>query len=152
MLKFKLASETHFKETFDQLTKYAYPPELNSLFAFTYKQYFIKDVAKGQDTHKFTNPDIYDPVREYNRVGLPGAGFRITNANQDYKLCPTYPSLLVIPEGITDDQLKSVATFRSRGLYYYQQLQPSLTSFKDESLLLYGGILFMEVPLVAAGS
>ena len=95
----------------------AYPPELNSLFAFTYKQYFIKEVGKGQDTHKFTNPDIYDPIREFQRVGLPGAGFRITNANQDYKLCPTYPSFLVVPEGITDDQLKSVAGFRSRGLY-----------------------------------
>eukprot|EP01102_Stenamoeba_stenopodia_P002829 TRINITY_DN1269_c0_g2_i1.p1 TRINITY_DN1269_c0_g2~~TRINITY_DN1269_c0_g2_i1.p1 ORF type:complete len:741 (+),score=156.13 TRINITY_DN1269_c0_g2_i1:149-2371(+) len=115
MLKFKLASETHFKETYEQLAKYAYPPELNSLFAFTYKQYFIKEVGKGQDIRKYTNPDIYDPIREYQRIGIPCAGYRISTANQDYKLCPTYPSLLVVPEGITDEQLKSVAAFRSRG-------------------------------------
>jgi myotubularin-related protein 1/2 len=106
------------KETFDVLFKFAYPPELNSLFAFTYKQYFLRetDKAKGQDARKFTDPEVYDATKEYTRLGLAsGSGFRITEANKDYLLCPTYPEVLVIPEKVTDEQLFVVRNFRSRG-------------------------------------
>ncbi|XP_037035693.1 myotubularin-related protein 3 isoform X13 [Bradysia coprophila] len=43
---------------------------------------------------------------------LHGA-WRISHANADFKLCPSYPRLLLVPGCISEDTLKSVASFRS---------------------------------------
>lgn len=39
--------------------------------------------------------------------------WRISYANNDFKLCQSYPRLLLVPCCITEDTLKSVASFRS---------------------------------------
>lgn len=46
--------------------------------------------------------------------GLPNHHWRITFINKCYGLCDTYPALLVVPFRATDEDLKRVATFRSR--------------------------------------
>lgn len=54
-------------------------------------------------------------VRDFKRVGLLGNGFRLSKANCNYGLCKSYPALFVSPQGLSDDQLKSVAkTFKSQ--------------------------------------
>ncbi|KAK1346517.1 hypothetical protein QTO34_000373 [Cnephaeus nilssonii] len=57
---------------------------------------------------------VYNPVEEYRRQGLPNHHWRITFINKCYELCDTYPPLLVVPFRATDEDLKRVATFRSR--------------------------------------
>uniref|UniRef100_A0A8I3WMJ2 Myotubularin n=1 Tax=Callithrix jacchus TaxID=9483 RepID=A0A8I3WMJ2_CALJA len=57
---------------------------------------------------------VYNPVEEYRRQGLPNHHWRITFINKCYELCDTYPALLVVPYRATDDDLRRVATFRSR--------------------------------------
>ncbi|KAF3823773.1 hypothetical protein GH733_007241, partial [Mirounga leonina] len=47
--------------------------------------------------------------------GIPNESWRITKINERYELCDTYPALLVVPANIPDDELKRVASFRSRG-------------------------------------
>ncbi|XP_073948583.1 phosphatidylinositol-3,5-bisphosphate 3-phosphatase MTMR4 [Choristoneura fumiferana] len=51
---------------------------------------------------------------EVERLGFTTKGaWRVTAANADYKLCPSYPPLLVVPASIGDEDLDSVARFRA---------------------------------------
>lgn len=47
--------------------------------------------------------------------GVPNECWKITKINDSYQLADTYPSVLVVPANATDDDLRSVARFRSRG-------------------------------------
>ncbi|XP_026333102.1 myotubularin-related protein 4 isoform X2 [Hyposmocoma kahamanoa] len=51
---------------------------------------------------------------EVERLGFTTKGaWRVTAANAEYKLCPSYPPLLVVPASIGDEDLDSVARFRA---------------------------------------
>ncbi|XP_074160565.1 phosphatidylinositol-3,5-bisphosphate 3-phosphatase MTMR2 isoform X4 [Sminthopsis crassicaudata] len=93
------------RSIFENLMKYAFPVSNNlPLFAFEYKEIFSENGWK-----------LYDPLLEYRRQGIPNESWRITKINERYELCDTYPSLLVVPANIPDEELKRVASFRSRG-------------------------------------
>uniref|UniRef100_A0A671LAI7 Myotubularin-related protein 1-like n=1 Tax=Sinocyclocheilus anshuiensis TaxID=1608454 RepID=A0A671LAI7_9TELE len=76
------------------------PLNINSCF---YRETFPEDGWK-----------IYDPVAEYKRQGLPNESWIISKVNSSYKLCETYPALLVLPSNVTEDELKRVAAFRAK--------------------------------------
>lgn len=57
--------------------------------------------------------------------GLPTNKWRFTLVNKNYELCDTYPTLLAVPYECRDEDLKRVATFRSRGRI------PVSTTFTD---------------------
>ncbi|XP_073497317.1 myotubularin isoform X1 [Phyllobates terribilis] len=104
-LRFALKQETHSrKQIFEDLTKHAFPLSHGSqLFAFVSEERFP------------TNGwDLYDPVKEFYRQGLPNDNWRLTFMNQKYEFCDTYPPLLIVPFNATDDDLRKVAAFRSR--------------------------------------
>lgn len=46
--------------------------------------------------------------------GLPNESWAISKMNSTYELCDTYPSILVIPTNITDEDIKRVAVFRAK--------------------------------------
>lgn len=46
--------------------------------------------------------------------GLPNESWTISKVNSTYELCDTYPSMLVIPTNITDEDVKRVAAFRAK--------------------------------------
>lgn len=48
------------------------------------------------------------------RQGLPNESWTISKMNSTYELCDTYPSILVIPTNITDEDIKRVAVFRAK--------------------------------------
>ncbi|XP_047538111.1 uncharacterized protein LOC125071783 isoform X3 [Vanessa atalanta] len=51
---------------------------------------------------------------ELERLGFTTKGaWRVTAANAEYKLCPSYPPLLIVPACIGDEDLDSVARFRA---------------------------------------
>ncbi|ELR17482.1 myotubularin, putative [Acanthamoeba castellanii str. Neff] len=57
----------------------------------------------------------YDPYLEFGRMGITEGGggpWRISHANEDFKLSPTYPSLLVVPSEMTDQELHECAKYR----------------------------------------
>uniref|UniRef100_A0A8C7WZW0 phosphatidylinositol-3,5-bisphosphate 3-phosphatase n=1 Tax=Oryzias sinensis TaxID=183150 RepID=A0A8C7WZW0_9TELE len=88
----------------DVLNKYVFPLSHNlPLFAFQYKETFPADGWK-----------VYDAAAEYRRQGLPNESWTISRVNSSYELCDTYPSTLVIPTNITEEDLKRVASFRAR--------------------------------------
>ncbi|XP_026467361.1 myotubularin-related protein 2-like [Ctenocephalides felis] len=41
--------------------------------------------------------------------------WRITKVNDKYEICDSYPSVWAVPVSCTDDDLRAVAAFRSRG-------------------------------------
>ncbi|XP_047607932.1 myotubularin-related protein 2 isoform X3 [Phacochoerus africanus] len=93
------------RSIFENLMKYAFPVSNNlPLFAFEYKEVFPENGWK-----------LYDSLLEYRRQGIPNESWRITKVNERYELCDTYPALLVVPANIPDEELKRVASFRSRG-------------------------------------
>lgn len=46
--------------------------------------------------------------------GLPNESWTISKVNSTYELCDTYPSILVIPTNIADEDIKRVAAFRAK--------------------------------------
>ncbi|XP_069374822.1 myotubularin-related protein 1a isoform X7 [Paralichthys olivaceus] len=73
------------------------------LFAFLYKEQYPVDGWK-----------VYDPAAEYRRQGLPNESWTISKINSTHELCDTYPSILVIPTNIIDEDIKRVAVFRAK--------------------------------------
>ncbi|GAM20586.1 hypothetical protein SAMD00019534_037610 [Acytostelium subglobosum LB1] len=59
--------------------------------------------------------DVYNPIEEYKRMGIPNESWRISDFNNDYYYSPTYPASLVVPKKITDLELINIASFRSKG-------------------------------------
>nr|XP_053773110.1 myotubularin isoform X4 [Desmodus rotundus] len=104
-LRFALKQEGHSRrDMFEILTRYAFPLAHSlPIFAFLNEEKFNVDGWM-----------VYNPVEEYRRQGLPNHHWRITFINKCYDLCDTYPALLVVPFRATDEDLKRVATFRSR--------------------------------------
>ncbi|KAL6075474.1 Carrier protein, mitochondrial [Balamuthia mandrillaris] len=58
---------------------------------------------------------LYDPWRDFNRMGIPNEEWRITELNRQYELCDTYPRVLCIPRAITPQELITISRFRSKG-------------------------------------
>ena len=54
---------------------------------------------------------VYDAHKEFARIGLP-TEWRLTELNKDYRLCDTYPNVLVVPAAIEDEEVQKCATFR----------------------------------------
>lgn len=67
---------------------------------------------------KFTIMNFYQEKSIHFRLllqGLPNESWTLSRINEHYELCDTYPTILVVPENVPEDDLKKVAAFRSRG-------------------------------------
>ena len=89
----------------DQLRQHAFPVTLKrSVFAFDYKGHYPTD-----------GWTVYSAKAEFHRQGVPNEMWKLTRVNEKYELSDTYPSVLGVPAAATDDFLRDVAVFRSRG-------------------------------------
>lgn len=52
--------------------------------------------------------------QEYKRFGLPNNLWRITDINNNYAVCDSYPHLLVVPAQLSDSKIKQSAKFRGK--------------------------------------
>ncbi|KAM6427369.1 phosphatidylinositol-3-phosphate phosphatase MTMR1 isoform 3-T3 [Liasis olivaceus] len=104
-LRLAYKQEEHRLEIFQNLITRAFPlsHEL-PFFAFSYKEKFPTNGWK-----------VYDPVAEYKRQGLPNESWKISKINSTYEFCDTYPSVLVVPTSVKDEDLSRVAAFRAKG-------------------------------------
>jgi len=95
----------------DTLANLAFPLSYgNPIFATTFRL-----PAQKVGTNSRRGWELYDFQREMRRLGVPGDGWRITRANESYALCPTYPQLLAVPEGVTDAALTEASHHRTKG-------------------------------------
>lgn len=58
---------------------------------------------------------FYNADEEYDRQGIknPLSHWRISEANLNYELCPSYPRVLAVPMRVSDQMLHRAAAFRS---------------------------------------
>ncbi|KAK0424535.1 hypothetical protein QR680_008714 [Steinernema hermaphroditum] len=92
---------------FDVLQKYSFPVSHKMpLFASVYTAVYRRN-----------GWDLFDPVREFKRMGVPNDVWVITRINERYEFADTYPALLAIPQAAHaagEEFLRRVADFRSR--------------------------------------
>lgn len=91
---------------------YAFPNNMTYLFAFSH--------SLPSEPISLKKVKQYEPIAEFLRLGitdLSGQGdsspWKITEINKDFRLCSTYPQQLIMPKGMTDEELIMVSNFRS---------------------------------------
>ncbi|CAL8240448.1 unnamed protein product [Merluccius merluccius] len=105
-LRFALKQEGRSRrEFFEILFRYAFPLS-HGLPLFSYL---------SQEKYEDNGWSIYKPLEEFRRQGLPNDNWRITFINKNYELCDTYPAILAVPYKATEEDLRRVSAFRSRG-------------------------------------
>eukprot|EP00096_Caligus_rogercresseyi_P011326 TRINITY_DN4420_c0_g1_i1.p1 TRINITY_DN4420_c0_g1~~TRINITY_DN4420_c0_g1_i1.p1 ORF type:complete len:635 (+),score=233.83 TRINITY_DN4420_c0_g1_i1:154-2058(+) len=139
-LRFALSKTDPRKDVFETLRRkcfpFSYEPEGGGLFAFQYK------VNEGRDYRMDDGWRVYDPVSEYRRQGLPNEAWTISNINDNYEICDSYPRILGVPSSASDEDIREVAKFRSRGRF------PVLSWMDPDSL---ASICRCAQPLVGVG-
>ncbi|PSN36835.1 Myotubularin-related protein 2 [Blattella germanica] len=105
-LRFAHKQENHSRRNvFEKLQQYAFPLSHKlPLFAFEYLETFSEN---GWTVH--------EPIAELKRMGVPNDMWKISKINENYEICDSYPTVLAVPAQATDDDLRAVAAFRSRG-------------------------------------
>lgn len=105
----KFDDEQEGRLAFDTIEDLRHVPRIDNLYAFIY--------TPASQEKNFNGWTLYDAQAEYERMGaLNGDGkWRMTTANKNHQLCPTYPKDLVVPGSISDNVLTYAAKFRSKG-------------------------------------
>ena len=105
-LRFAHKQENHSRRNvFEKLQQHAFPlSHRMGLFAFEFKEEYPEN-----------GWTMYEPVAELKRQGLPNESWRITKLNENYDICDSYPAVWAVPAAATDEELRYVASFRSRG-------------------------------------
>ncbi|XP_056641595.1 myotubularin-related protein 2 [Diorhabda sublineata] len=105
-LRFAHKQENHSRRNvFEKLQMYAFPlsHKLN-IFAFEYSETFLENGWA-----------VYEPIAELKRMGVNNDMWKISKINEQYDICDSYPAVWAVPSHVTDDDIKCVAAFRSRG-------------------------------------
>ncbi|XP_004645598.1 myotubularin-related protein 3 isoform X4 [Octodon degus] len=94
------------------------PAKIEDLFSFAYHAWCMEVYASEKEQHgDLCRPGEHVTSRFKNEVERMGFdmnnAWRISNINERYKLCGSYPQELIVPAWITDKELESVASFRS---------------------------------------
>lgn len=81
---------------------------------------------------------IFVPEVEYGRLLATGQ-WRLTKVNEKYKVCATYPKIIVVPNVITDEEITEATAFREGGrfpVYCYKH--------NNEAVLLRAGPITVQ--------
>lgn len=91
------------------------PKTMNSIkefYAYDYKANILESKLQS------TGWTIYDPEVEYTRQKLIGddanGKWRMSDINEGYHFCPSYPKRFIVPSSISDSVLKHAGKFRSK--------------------------------------
>ncbi|XP_046386116.1 myotubularin-related protein 3 isoform X1 [Ischnura elegans] len=122
-LRCTFSTNEHCLEWHRRLLRALSPPKaIEDIFAFAFYAWSAEEGGEEVSHRLGREPELIDSgenfqksfKNEVERLGLDVHGvWRISQANMDYRLCPSYPRLLLVPACITDDTLESVARFRS---------------------------------------
>ena len=100
----------------------------NTLDFFKYANYYKKLQEKTKIKYPKDGWTLYDPFLEYLRqeIEFSDKKFCFSFLNKDYKLCDTYPNIIVIPKEFDNEELTKVAGSRMRNrfpilTYYYHK-------------------------------
>ncbi|XP_063769439.1 myotubularin-related protein 3 isoform X4 [Pseudophryne corroboree] len=94
------------------------PSRIEDLFSFAYHAWCMEVYASEKEQHgDLCRPGDHVISRFKNEVERMGFdmdnAWRISNINEKFRVCSSYPQELIVPAWITDKELESVASFRS---------------------------------------
>lgn len=93
-------------------------PEMHYSFAKIYRAGLQQDLNEGLLIEGW---DIYNPEKEYARQGINFLDdnylLKITDLNKNFNLCPTYPEILIVPRGISDEEIREASNFRTKNRF-----------------------------------
>ncbi|XP_069817562.1 phosphatidylinositol-3,5-bisphosphate 3-phosphatase MTMR3 isoform X2 [Dendropsophus ebraccatus] len=94
------------------------PSRIEDLFSFAYHAWCMEVYASEKEQHgDLCRPGDHVISRFKNEVERMGFdmdnAWRISNINEKFRLCSSYPQELIVPAWITDPELENVANFRS---------------------------------------
>jgi hypothetical protein len=106
VIKMSFVRDTDKKTVLNLLFKnyLLFPQKTIHLFAFFYNEKY---------PHNGWN--IFDTTTEFGRQSIPSHLWRLSNVNEKYEQCSSYPAIIAVPETVTDKELIAVCRFRSRG-------------------------------------
>lgn len=81
---------------------------MQSLYCFQY-------TSSSEELIKSAGWDYFNLENEFRRMKVPNKEWQLTNMNQDYTLCDTYPNLLFVPSAADKTVLLGSSRFRSKG-------------------------------------
>lgn len=109
---FDFANDGTCTDVFHKLSHLITQPKLKGsirqLYAFAYQPNVYESSLSPNGW------SLYDPLREYTRLGLLLLFWRASSLNEDYTFCPLYPHVFVAPATISDNVLKHAGKFRSK--------------------------------------
>ncbi|XP_030377532.1 myotubularin-related protein 2 [Scaptodrosophila lebanonensis] len=117
-LRFAHKQQNHSRRTvFEKLQANAFPLSYSGrLFAFAHA------AAGGGSATASSSAGagwdgwaVYEPLAELRRLGVPNDMWRATKLNESYSVCDSYPAVWAVPKAASDDFLRRVVQFRSRG-------------------------------------
>jgi phosphatidylinositol-3-phosphatase len=106
-------SEYILEKSIQMIAAQAFPNDKALFFAFTH--------SLPSEPLCLSLVEPYDAVKEFSRLGMldvishtgDQSLWRISIANNEYRLCNTYPKVIVVPRKISDDDLVGISNFRS---------------------------------------
>lgn len=102
----------------DILETRMYSPLFSETFTVTFYQalqHQVKTpVPDPSSSLLLSHIPIYDAESEYKRLGLNCDLFSVSYVNITYSLCPSYPSLIVVPREMEEKELIEICKFRSK--------------------------------------
>ncbi|CAK9063151.1 unnamed protein product [Durusdinium trenchii] len=117
-LIFLLKSEQEARLLLESVSSFSTPGNPAMLFAFKHYDALRKENLL-QDQSGWS---LYDAEQDYARMGVdtplipsPQCPWRVSELNRQYRLCGSYPSVVVMPRRMPDQALREVAAFRKRG-------------------------------------
>lgn len=113
-LRFTTVQLSDAQRAQEALSTYAFPGKRNLGYLFAFEA-CRERVLKSDTTPAMPNNARYVSVTELERLDIPSStAWHITNANANYNLCSSYPSLLVVPANAHSSAiLQGTAKFRS---------------------------------------
>uniref|UniRef100_A0A671UR73 Myotubularin related protein 7b n=1 Tax=Sparus aurata TaxID=8175 RepID=A0A671UR73_SPAAU len=104
------------------LVRLSRPEKYSELYCLSFNPSVNKE--EREESWKFV-----DLMADYKRMGVPNNLWVTTAANNEYRVCDTYPSELFVPKSATPTIIVGSSRFRSRGRF------PALAYFHQDTLL-----------------
>ncbi|XP_077332108.1 phosphatidylinositol-3,5-bisphosphate 3-phosphatase MTMR8 isoform X2 [Lithobates pipiens] len=119
VVHFVILRERDCHEVYTSLLKLSQPVKYEELYAFSYN-------PKSDQEERLMDWKLIDLKMEYTRMGIPNDYWVFSDLNEDFKICSTYPTCLVVPKEASEATIIGSSKFRSRERfpvlsYYYKE-------------------------------
>ncbi|XP_043246559.1 myotubularin-related protein 8-like [Amphibalanus amphitrite] len=105
---FVIQREPDCHDIYTSLLQLSQPVELQDLYCFQY-------TPRSTELRQEEGWNIYNLRDDFRRMGVPNSAWTLTDINESYEVCDTYPPLLAVPAAASTAVLIGCARFRSKG-------------------------------------